>query len=118
MGGKRLEVHTTRGGECKFSYNGTPIDIVAMWAALTDHIVQITGKPLCELVKVTDAYDEEKWPTQAKRSRWRPWGNIVYDQYQCERCGKIIQTDGVSLPIECPVCRSVMDTGRRKEKSK
>lgn len=90
-------------------------DILVMWAALTDHVVDITGTPLCDAVKATKSYKKEAWPDRVRRSRWRPCGNIVYDQYQCERCGKIIQTDGISLPIECPDCRSVMETGRRKD---
>ncbi len=51
---------------------------------------------------------------EAVRSTWVPHGNIVYDLYQCNRCGHIIQEEDEILPEECPACHAGMEPHRRK----
>lgn len=51
-------------------------------------------------------------------SIWVPHGNIVYDLYQCNRCGHIIQEEDEILPEECPACHARMEkASRRRERA-
>lgn len=45
-----------KGDGCSIYIDGGDVDVVALWAALTDEIVRRTGAPIEGMVTVTDAW--------------------------------------------------------------
>lgn len=50
-----------RGSGCSIYIDGGDVDVVALWAALTDEIVRRTGAPIEGMITVTDSWRNRKW---------------------------------------------------------